>query len=1194
MASLEALNEIVDKHGAEAKHEPQRRSRNETAPRLMQHAHMQRDDDVKLTGQKKHQYAKSGPKNQHEKDVSVKTQQAKGQRGDDSNAEAIEGQTQIIRTQVVAAQKQSNLLQQQSGLMQDQLQATQEMSDVMNRLAAYIQKQMTKPEPKIQESKGNTYEGEFTRVNDKQVAAQERQRSVMDEMRERRREAQRERARKQERDKRGRFKRNTPRKLPRIQRVGAGTGGGALEGLGGRLGGGLGRMAGGALLPLLTLGVGLFGKQAIDAVREKYVFEKSDSNMFSRGWQNTKDWLDDHKPGDPNNTVLDQMTSKSKNTNVALGQEAIHKDFGAISKKFESGGRGVGTVSSGKGDPGGVSYGAHQLNSNKGGMTNFLRSAEGAKYYGELRGLTPGSEEFTKKYKDIVSRDGKGMEQAQTAFIKRENYDPVVKWFEKQYGVDINKRSRAVQEAFFSVATQYGPGKAKGVMGDAFGNRDISKMDDAEFITRIQETRASTVEERFRNSSDDTKNSIYKRAGEEKVALLAMLNEERQGPGSAAQVGSGIGSQYSQKMIGQFGGKPAGGAGQVGTGAASNGTVGVMAMPQGGGGGATGAGDEAGGGTAAAMLAPAGGALYSLGVKHTRPNDNSVNMAGLNDKFKQAFYTMVGDWVQNNQGTVCNVASAFRTRAEQEALWIKYGRNTKRVARPGTSRHESGFAIDIDRNSASAMEGCGLFKKYGFHRPLSNEPWHVEMIGAGKGGSATPAVAAANASPQLMQSAASQEMDKAAEATMNKAEENTKGLEKTWSQKLNEKGKPPTDSETGGTSKTAETNGAKAAKGVEEEEEEEEVGEPVDDIGENDTKIINKEVMPPTVDVMNGDANTRTPEQQALYEQYLKKAGGDPRGVPDSVANPRTEADRQRDRDELRNNPYGGVTTTPVTGQTGTWSQRNGQNPGVSANGSGTSGQYGQRARPWSQTQTGRAITGAATKIGGVYGMGSFGTMAPGAYGGLRKVDGKVNEVLNKTPGLCELMRLPGMPRIPTVSSGLPSFGKIFSTGADKVAGMFGGDEPAPAMVPASERPRIMNGQRVTYDGPAVTSTDQIGTTSLNAPVASMSPASPTYYNNDAPVTTRSAGAPVATMAAPSQATAMPVAEKVERNTFDGVQKVSIAASDVPMGSGGGDAAPAGGSPGASGAAKNDMPSIDDAPAIMDEYGLLFVNFGMV
>lgn len=40
--------------------------------------------------------------------------------------------------------------------------------------------------------------------------------------------------------------------------------------------------------------------------------------------------------------------------------------LGALSERFESGGRGAGAVSSGKGDPGGVSYGIWQLSSRAG------------------------------------------------------------------------------------------------------------------------------------------------------------------------------------------------------------------------------------------------------------------------------------------------------------------------------------------------------------------------------------------------------------------------------------------------------------------------------------------------------------------------------------------------------------------------------------------------------------------------------------------------------------------------------------------------------------------------------------------------------------------------------------------------------------------------------------------------------------
>ncbi|MEO7404886.1 MAG: hypothetical protein ABIU95_14560, partial [Burkholderiales bacterium] len=45
--------------------------------------------------------------------------------------------------------------------------------------------------------------------------------------------------------------------------------------------------------------------------------------------------------------------------------------LGKLSAKYESGGRASGTVSSGKGDPGGVSYGSYQLSSKVGTAQKF-------------------------------------------------------------------------------------------------------------------------------------------------------------------------------------------------------------------------------------------------------------------------------------------------------------------------------------------------------------------------------------------------------------------------------------------------------------------------------------------------------------------------------------------------------------------------------------------------------------------------------------------------------------------------------------------------------------------------------------------------------------------------------------------------------------------------------------------------------
>lgn len=70
--------------------------------------------------------------------------------------------------------------------------------------------------------------------------------------------------------------------------------------------------------------------------------------------------------------------------------------------------------------------------------------------------------------------------------------------------------------------------------------------------------------------------------------------------------------------------------------------------------------------------------------------------------------------------------TAYRTYAEQQCLWNR-NPNPKYVARPGTSRHNKGLAVDIDKAFANAhahvLIGNGLM------RPMSYEPWHFEPKG---------------------------------------------------------------------------------------------------------------------------------------------------------------------------------------------------------------------------------------------------------------------------------------------------------------------------------------------------------------------------------------------------------------------------------------------------------------------------------
>ncbi|CAF0898665.1 unnamed protein product [Adineta steineri] len=99
-------------------------------------------------------------------------------------------------------------------------------------------------------------------------------------------------------------------------------------------------------------------------------------------------------------------------------------------------------------------------------------------------------------------------------------------------------------------------------------------------------------------------------------------------------------------------------------------------------------------------------------------------------------------------GVAIKIASGFRTVARQEYFWNCYQtkscNNGNLAARPGTSNHGKGIALDLNTDCGSqsgAKPNCGgskvyqwLYKngaKYGFKRTVQSEPWHWEYVGAG-------------------------------------------------------------------------------------------------------------------------------------------------------------------------------------------------------------------------------------------------------------------------------------------------------------------------------------------------------------------------------------------------------------------------------------------------------------------------------
>jgi hypothetical protein len=75
------------------------------------------------------------------------------------------------------------------------------------------------------------------------------------------------------------------------------------------------------------------------------------------------------------------------------------------------------------------------------------------------------------------------------------------------------------------------------------------------------------------------------------------------------------------------------------------------------------------------------------------------------------------------------VVSGFRSRAHQEALWARRGTNPYPVARPGSSLHERGLAVDVPRGFVARL--LSVAGEAGLCQPLPRtDPVHFVVCGA--------------------------------------------------------------------------------------------------------------------------------------------------------------------------------------------------------------------------------------------------------------------------------------------------------------------------------------------------------------------------------------------------------------------------------------------------------------------------------
>jgi murein DD-endopeptidase MepM/ murein hydrolase activator NlpD len=140
----------------------------------------------------------------------------------------------------------------------------------------------------------------------------------------------------------------------------------------------------------------------------------------------------------------------------ALGA-ALAAELGILSAKYETGGRGPGTVSSGAGDPGGVSYGSYQMATKTGTAKRFVAQSS-FPWLQDFQNLTPGTSDFSACWKKIATNQTDEFQKCQHEYIKKTHYDLLVAKILSEDSVDINTRSNALQNVVWSTAVQHGPG----------------------------------------------------------------------------------------------------------------------------------------------------------------------------------------------------------------------------------------------------------------------------------------------------------------------------------------------------------------------------------------------------------------------------------------------------------------------------------------------------------------------------------------------------------------------------------------------------------------------------------------------------------------------------------------------------------------------------------------------------------------
>lgn len=210
-------------------------------------------------------------------------------------------------------------------------------------------------------------------------------------------------------------------------------------------------------------------------------------------------------------------------------------ELGQTSEKYESGGKGPGTINAynggAGGDLGGASYGTYQLASYLPAVMStgkarpsaknspVIQFLNNSKFKDKFAGLEPATAAFDAKWTEIASTFKNDFKKEQHDYIQKKYYDVAMANLQRQ-GLDMTKYGPAVQDLIWSGAVQFGPANTK-AFTEAL--RDKSTLTDRDIVTLVSEWKINNVNTLFKSSSESIRAGVKSRYQSEKTALLNLI-----------------------------------------------------------------------------------------------------------------------------------------------------------------------------------------------------------------------------------------------------------------------------------------------------------------------------------------------------------------------------------------------------------------------------------------------------------------------------------------------------------------------------------------------------------------------------------------------------------------------------------------------------------------------------------------------